>query len=210
MASGLNRLEVGFDGLVYRAHHPGWAYQPISGEGAERHSGRFNRKGLAALYTALDLTTAWLEAQQGFPFKAQPTTLVAYRVRCERIADLTDTARLARPKSTPPSSPARGKTWPAMAFGHRLGGSPTNSLRQVSKARWSPALRRRSIRHQRTSHGETWFFGGGRMRHLARSVSSMTSGGCRKTQRVGSPRSLAASAGRRFRCGPFRHSCRHQ
>ena len=101
MASGLNRLEVGFDGLVYRAHHPGWAYQPISGEGAERHGGRFNRKGLAALYTALDLTTAWLEAQQGFPFKAQPTTLVAYRVRCERIADLTDTARLAEAEIGP-------------------------------------------------------------------------------------------------------------
>jgi RES domain-containing protein len=50
MTTGLDRLAVGFDGLVYRAHHPGWAYQPTSGEGAERHGGRFNRKGLTALY----------------------------------------------------------------------------------------------------------------------------------------------------------------
>lgn len=95
MTTGLDRLAVGFDGLVYRAHHPGWAYQPTSGEGAERHGGRFNRKGLAALYTSLDITTAWMEAQQGFPFKAQPMTLVGYRVCCERIADLTDGVRLA-------------------------------------------------------------------------------------------------------------------
>jgi RES domain-containing protein len=84
-----------FDGLVYRAHNPRWAYLPTSGEGAARHGGRFNRKGLPALYTSLDITTAWLEAQQGLPFKAQPMTLVAYRVRCERIVDLTDPATLA-------------------------------------------------------------------------------------------------------------------
>ena len=84
-----------FDELVYRAHNPRWAYLPTSGEGAARHGGHFNRQGLPALYTALDITTAWLEAQQGFPFKAQPMTLVAYRVSCQRIADLTDPASLA-------------------------------------------------------------------------------------------------------------------
>ena len=88
-------LRPTFDGLVYRAHNPRWAYQPTSGEGAARHGGRFNRKGLPALYTALDITTAWLEAQQGFPFKAQPMTPVAYQVRCERVADLTDAGALA-------------------------------------------------------------------------------------------------------------------
>ena len=64
MTTGLDRLAVGFEGLVYRAHHPGWAYQPTSGEGAERHGGRFNRKGLTALYTSLDITTAWMEAHR--------------------------------------------------------------------------------------------------------------------------------------------------
>nr|WP_246535096.1 RES family NAD+ phosphorylase [Methylomonas paludis] len=39
--------------------------------------GRFNRPGCAALYLSLDPTTAWMEAQQGFPFKPQPLTLVA-------------------------------------------------------------------------------------------------------------------------------------
>jgi RES domain-containing protein len=84
-----------FAGLVYRAHNPRWAYVPTSGEGAARHGGRFNPRGVHALYTALDLRTAWLEAQQGFAFKAQPMTLVAYRVECERIADLTDAGALA-------------------------------------------------------------------------------------------------------------------
>lgn len=95
MTAQLDDLAVHFDGLVYRAHHPRWAYLPTSGEGAERHGGRFNRKGQSALYTSLDLTTAWLEAQHGFPFKAQPMTLVAYQVHCERIADLTHPGRLA-------------------------------------------------------------------------------------------------------------------
>lgn len=79
-----------FAGLVYRAHHPKWACAPLSGEGAKKHGGRFNPPGLAALYTSLDITTAWLEAQQAFPFKAQPMTLVAYRIDCSDIADLTD------------------------------------------------------------------------------------------------------------------------
>ena len=83
-----------FAGLAYRAHNPRWAYLPTSGAGAGRHGGRFTRKGLPALYTSLDITTAWLEAQQGFPFKAQPMTLVAYLISCQVVADLTDTAAL--------------------------------------------------------------------------------------------------------------------
>ncbi|UHD16538.1 RES family NAD+ phosphorylase [Thiocapsa bogorovii] len=79
-----------FRGQVYRAHHPRWAYLPTSGEGAARHGGRFNRPGRPALYTALDPTTAWMEAQQGLPFKAQPMTLVVYRIDCAGVADLTD------------------------------------------------------------------------------------------------------------------------
>jgi RES domain-containing protein len=38
------------------------------------------------------METAWLEAQQGFPFKAQPMTICAYVVDCDNIADLTDPA----------------------------------------------------------------------------------------------------------------------
>ena len=47
---------------------------------------------MAALYTSRRLETAWLEAQQGFPFKAQPMTICAYAVDCEDVLDLTDEA----------------------------------------------------------------------------------------------------------------------
>ncbi len=83
------------DGLLYRAHHPGWAWAPASGEGAKLHGGRFNPPGTEALYTSLRPETAWLEAQQGFAFKAQPMTLCAYRVDCEDVLDLADPATLA-------------------------------------------------------------------------------------------------------------------
>jgi len=77
---------------VYRGHHPRWSFDPESGEGATRHGGRFNPKGVAALYTSLRPQTAWLEAQQSFPFKAQPLTLCAYDIDCTDILDLTDPA----------------------------------------------------------------------------------------------------------------------
>lgn len=83
-------------GLVYRAHHPRWAFDPASGQGAAVHGGRFNPKGMEALYTARRLETAWLEAQQGFPFKAQPMTMCAYEVDCEDVVDLTDPSELDR------------------------------------------------------------------------------------------------------------------
>jgi RES domain-containing protein len=79
-----------FDGLVYRAHHPAWAFDPESGEGARIHGGRFNRIGTACFYAALSLETAWLEAQQGFAFKAQPLTICSYRAELADILDLTD------------------------------------------------------------------------------------------------------------------------
>lgn len=82
--------------LVYRAHNPRWAFRPDSGKGAALHGGRFNPVGTEALYTSLRPETAWLEAQQAFPFKAQPMTVCAYEVDCEDIADLTDAASLAR------------------------------------------------------------------------------------------------------------------
>jgi RES domain-containing protein len=81
---------------VFRAHHPRWSFDSLSGEGARIHGGRFNAKGTAALYTALRQETAWLEAQQGFPFKAQPMTVVGYKVDCADIVDLTNDAERYR------------------------------------------------------------------------------------------------------------------
>jgi len=53
------------------------------------HGGRFNPRGMPALYTSLRVETAWLEAQQAFPFKTQPMTLVSYDVDCDQILDFT-------------------------------------------------------------------------------------------------------------------------
>lgn len=77
-------------GLVYRAHNPRWSFAPTSGDGAARYGGRFNPVGVPALYTSRRMETAWLEAQQGFPFKAQPLTICAYEVDCTDVADLGD------------------------------------------------------------------------------------------------------------------------
>jgi RES domain-containing protein len=62
---------------------------PESGAGAATSGGRFNPVGVPALYTSLRFQTAWLEAQQGFPYKAQPMLLCAYDVDCKDVLDLT-------------------------------------------------------------------------------------------------------------------------
>ncbi|MBE3638872.1 RES family NAD+ phosphorylase [Mangrovicoccus algicola] len=80
-----------FTGPVFRAHNPEWTFAPVSGEGARRHGGRFNRPGRAALYTALSPLTAILEASPlGRPMK--PVTLCEYAVDCAAVFDATDPA----------------------------------------------------------------------------------------------------------------------
>ena len=75
-----------FRGLVYRAHNPQWSWAPLSGEGARRHGGRFNRRGIPALYTSPSPLTAVREAQPlGRPM--QPLTLCAYEVDAEPVFD---------------------------------------------------------------------------------------------------------------------------
>ncbi|MBN8915067.1 MAG: RES domain-containing protein [Rhizobiales bacterium] len=81
-----------FKGVVYRAHHPNWNFGPMSGDGAVHHGGRFSPVGLPALYASLRPETAWLEAQQGFPFKARSLVMCAYDVDCEGVLDLTTEA----------------------------------------------------------------------------------------------------------------------
>ena len=75
-----------FRGLIHRAHNPEWSWTPLSGEGARRHGGRFNRRGRPALYTSLSPLTAIREAQPlGRPL--QPLTLCAYEVDVEPLFD---------------------------------------------------------------------------------------------------------------------------
>ncbi|MDZ7282984.1 RES family NAD+ phosphorylase [Sphingomonas sanguinis] len=60
---------------------------PLSGEGARRHGGRWNPPGQAALYLGTDHATAIAEFYQGL---AKPGTLAPYRLEATAVADLTD------------------------------------------------------------------------------------------------------------------------
>ena len=80
---------VRFRGIAYRAHNPQWAWTPLSGEGARRHGGRFNKRGVPALYLSLSQMTAIREATPlGRPM--QPLTLCAYEVDAEPILHAGD------------------------------------------------------------------------------------------------------------------------
>ena len=80
-----------FQGVVYRAHNPRWSWNPLSGEGARLYGGRFNRRGVPALYTSLAPLTAVREAALlGRPM--QPITLCAYEVDAEPVFDASDKA----------------------------------------------------------------------------------------------------------------------
>ncbi len=82
-----------YDGLLYRALNPIWAREPLSGEGARRFGGRFNPKGMPALYTSLSVAAAIRESNQIGTL--QPTTLVSYEADIAPILDATDAAALA-------------------------------------------------------------------------------------------------------------------
>ncbi len=62
----------------------------MSGEGARLRGGRFNPKGIPALYLSLSAPTALAEYNQGFPHRPQPATLCAYEVDCDDLLDLGD------------------------------------------------------------------------------------------------------------------------
>ncbi|WP_217430904.1 RES family NAD+ phosphorylase [Sphingomonas bacterium] len=79
-------------GRAWRGHDPSWAFAPLSGEGARLTGGRFNRRGVPALYLALDLSTAIAECSQGFGRRLPPLTLCEYDVDCDDLADLTSEA----------------------------------------------------------------------------------------------------------------------
>ena len=85
----------GFVGTVFSAHDPQWAWDPLSGEGARRCGGRFNKKGMSALYTSLTILGALKDAT-AFGLQLQPTNLCAYEVNIGPIFDATDVANLAR------------------------------------------------------------------------------------------------------------------
>ncbi|MEP9356375.1 RES domain-containing protein [Xanthobacter sp. KR7-65] len=82
-----------YEGKLYRALNPIHAGEPLSGRGAQIYGGRFNPKGVPALYTSLSIMTALREANQ--VGNLQPTTLVSYDAQIEAIFDCRDEAALA-------------------------------------------------------------------------------------------------------------------
>ena len=83
-----------FVGRCYRGHDPIWSFSPLSGEGAAKVGGRFNRKGEPTLYLSLDIMTAVGECTQGLTQRLHPLTMCEYDVDCDPVADLrTDAGR---------------------------------------------------------------------------------------------------------------------
>lgn len=80
-------------GPLYRAINPKYATDPLSGEGARLYGGRFNPKGMAALYTSLTPETAIKEANQIGSF--QPVTLVCYEAEIDAVLDGRDPRALS-------------------------------------------------------------------------------------------------------------------
>jgi RES domain-containing protein len=78
--------------IAYRAHDPQWAFTPISGEGARIQGGRFNPKGVPALYLSLSVRTCGLEMGHGFENLFSALTLVSYEVEVDDVVDLTSPA----------------------------------------------------------------------------------------------------------------------
>lgn len=83
-----------YHGPLFRALHPAYARDPLSGEGARRYGGRFNRKGRAALYLACDFDTLRYEIARGGAF--QPSVVVEFDAAVSALADARDPAVLAR------------------------------------------------------------------------------------------------------------------
>lgn len=71
----------------YRVISPAYAGTPLSGMGAARRGGRFDRPGQEALYLALDEATALAEHKQDNPW-LPPGTICTFFVQGLRIADL--------------------------------------------------------------------------------------------------------------------------
>lgn len=72
----------------YRVIAPTYAGTPLSGMGAARQGGRFNRLGQEALYLSADELTALAEYKQDNPW-LQPGMICTFLVGGVRVADLS-------------------------------------------------------------------------------------------------------------------------
>ena len=128
-----------FRGLLYRALNPIHARDPLSGEGARRYGGRFNPRGIPALYTTQSVMTAIREANQ--VGSLQPTTLVACEADVGPIFDATDPAALAVQGLTPADLAA--DDWRARMLA--AGKAPTQRLAERLKVEGFAGMQVRSF-----------------------------------------------------------------
>ena len=100
-------MVIRYEGKLFRALNPIFAREPLSGRGAALYGGRFNPKGVPALYLSLSVMTALREANQ--VGNLQPTTLVSYDAEIDAVFDCRDSDALAAVKITPDALAA--STW---------------------------------------------------------------------------------------------------
>jgi RES domain-containing protein len=128
-----------YRGLLYRALNPVHARAPLSGEGARRHGGRFNPRGMPALYTSQSVVAAIREANQIGTL--QPTTLVACEADIGPVFDGTDPAALAAQGLSPADLAA--DDWRARMLAE--GKAPTQRLAERLKAAGFAGMQVRSF-----------------------------------------------------------------
>lgn len=128
-----------FQGLLYRALNPIRARETLSGEGARLHGGRFNPRGVPALYTALSVMTAIREANQIGTL--QPTTLVCYEADITPVFDASDADALGAYDMTPADLAA--EDWRLQMRAHAK--APTQILAEKLIADGYAGLRLRSF-----------------------------------------------------------------
>lgn len=128
-----------YRGLLYRALNPIHAREPLSGDGARRYGGRFNPKGMPALYTAQSVMTAIREVNQIGTL--QPTTLVAYEADIGPIFDGTDPAALTAQGFDPAGLAADDWRTRMLACGK----APTQDLAERLKASGFAGMQVRSF-----------------------------------------------------------------
>ena len=112
-----------YRGIAYRAHDAQWAWASTPGEGARRNGGRFNARGVKALYLSLSPVTALLES--GPLGYLQPTVaLEVYQVNVEHIFDALDPEACKAERVTEPELDC--PTWKADM--HEKGFSDSQAL----------------------------------------------------------------------------------
>jgi len=104
------------DETCYRVISPAYASKPLSGAGAARQGGRFNRPGQEALYLAMDETTALAEYKQDNPW-LRPGTICTFFVQKLHVADFS---MGFDPKKWPPLWADSTVDWRAEWFGKAI------------------------------------------------------------------------------------------